>query len=180
MIIIDTYNCLHSAAAMPGSLTGLSLSELCRFLENARMPAVLVMDGRPKPEEPGENDFPTLRLVYSGRAATADDVIARLVHESTGRRHLTVVSNDHAVAGAARRAGARSLSCEAFLSRIMRARAARRGRRANEPSEKFDGLAASGQAGAWLKEFGFAPPSPPPPSSAEMDPDSIDMDDFLR
>ncbi len=140
------------------------------------------MDGSAKPSEPGENEFPALRLVYSGRSATADDVIARLVQESTGRRHLTVVSNDHAVAAAARRAGARSISCEVFLHRLMRARAAsRRGRRANEPSEKFGGPAASGQAGAWLKEFGFEPPSQPPPpaSSAEVDPDSIDMDDFL-
>ena len=159
MIVIDAYNCLHAAAALRGPVTGLSLRQLCGFLENTPGRVVLVMDGAPKPEEPGENEFPSLTLRYSGRAAKADDVIARLLAESTGPRDVTVVSNDRAVAANARRAGAHSLSCESFLNRLAESRARPAGRR-QEPEEKSHGLGSPGLTDAWLKEFGFAPSEP--------------------
>lgn len=159
MIIIDAYNCLHAAAALRGPVTGLSLRQLCRFLDDWPGRVVLAIDGSPKPDEPGENEFPSLTLRYSGRAAKADDVIARLLVESTGPRDITVVSDDRAVAANARRAGAQAVSCANFLNDLAQSRGRLAGRPA-EPEEKSHGLASPGLTEAWLKEFGLAPPEP--------------------
>ena len=164
MIVIDAYNCLHAASAMRGPVTGLSLRQLCRFLQDAPEQIVLVMDGVTKPDEPSDNEFPTLTLRYSGRAAKADDVIVRLLAKSTGARNITVVSNDRAVAASARRAGARSIACETFLSRLTPSRTRRITHR-REPEEKSRGLTTPGLTDAWLKEFGFKPPASSPPKT---------------
>ena len=158
-IILDTYNVVHAGGAMGGAVAELNVRRLCQWIRvgAGRGKVTLVLDGRPKPEEPSENEFPEIRLVYSGAGVSADAVIGQLVERSTARRGMTVVSNDRAVAGHARRRGARVQSCEAFLATLVNARGRRSGR-AGLSSQKLHGTTDAGQTEHWLREFGFAGP----------------------
>ena len=156
MIIIDAYNCLHAGSSMPGPWHGFSLRELCRLVESLDKKIVLVMDGSPKPDEPTNAEFPEVTLKYSGRGVSADSVIITMVRQSTGARHITVVSNDRAVKAGAHRGGARTIACEKYLAGILRRRAAMRLRwKTAEPRRKSAG--GSTDTDFWLHEFGFSP-----------------------
>ena len=192
MIIIDAYNCLHAGSSMPGPWHGFSLRELCRLVERLDKKIVLVMDGSPKPDEPTNAEFPDITLKYSGRGVSADSVIISMVDQSTGARHITVVSNDRAVKAGAHRGGARTMACEKYLAGILRRKAAMRMRwKMAEPQRKTVG--GSSDTDFWLHEFGFTTlarksESQVPrtkPSAAQSDPagiapDAIDMEEILR
>jgi hypothetical protein len=192
MIIIDAYNCLHAACSMPGPWNGFSLRQLCRLVESLDKKIVLVMDGSPKPDEPANAEFPDLILKYSGRGISADSVIITMVRQSTGARHITVVSNDRAVKAGAHRAGARTVGCEKYLAGVLRRRAALRLRRkAADPPRKSSG--GSSDTEFWLHEFGFGsltPKSQVPAGisarsggekhQAEFRIEDIDMEEILR
>jgi predicted RNA-binding protein with PIN domain len=191
MIIIDAYNCLHAGSSMPGPWRGFSLRELCRLLERVDKKIVLVMDGSPKPHEPATEEFPDIKLVYSGRGRSADAVIIAMVNASTGARHITVISNDRAVKAGAHRGGARTMGCEKYLAGILRRKAAMRMRwKTAEPEGKSTGHSA--ETDYWLHEFGFAPRGAKTKSaqrpgqkvfhatSGELNIDEIDMEEILR
>ena len=192
MIIIDAYNCLHAGSSMPGPWHGFSLRELCRLVERLDKKIVLVMDGSPKPDEPTNAEFPDVTLKYSGRGVSADSVIIAMVDQSTGARHITVVSNDRAVKAGAQRGGARTMACEKYLAGILRRKAAMRLRwKTAEPQRKTIGR--SSDTDFWLHEFGFAtiarkaeshalqtkaPATPDDPAGIIID--AIDMEEILR
>jgi predicted RNA-binding protein with PIN domain len=192
MIIIDAYNCLHAGSSMPGPWHGFSLRELCRLVECLERKIVLVMDGSPKPDEPTQAEFPDVILKYSGRGVSADSVIIAMVRQSTGARHITVVSNDRAVKAGAHRHGARTMACEKYLAGILRRKAAMRLRwKMAEPRRKSAG--AMSDTDFWLHEFGFSPgvaksKSQVPPAKrsdsekrySELIIDDIDMEEILR
>ncbi len=193
MIIIDAYNCLHAGSSMAGPWNGLSLRELCRLVERVDRKIVLVMDGSPKPDEPRGNEFPDVTLMYSGRGVSADSVIIDMVGNSTGSRNITVVSNDRAVKSGARRGGAKTVACEAFLAGVLRRRSAMRMYwKTAEPMRKSTG--ESMDTDYWLHEFGFngargkTPPSADAPRQSADDLaleninriNMIDMEEILR
>jgi predicted RNA-binding protein with PIN domain len=149
--LIDTYNVVHAAAAMGGPLADMSVRKLCRYLAAAGRNAVLVLDGRAKPDEPGAAEFPQITLVYAGTGVSADAVIGQLVERSTNRRKVTVVTNDRAVALQARGCYSNAMSCEQFLREITEGRPAL----PEEPGEKQTGIATRGEADLWMKEFGL-------------------------
>ncbi len=168
MLIIDGYNCTYAGAALGGRWDGFSLRQLCTLLEKQRAAAIVVLDGRPKPSEPDADEFPGIKLVYSGRGIKADDVISNILSARTDRRHITVVSNDRAVARDARRQKARSESCEKFLQALLVRTAVKKLRQGeSEPREKSAGLVHPGETEHWLREFGLSnklpaklPPAP--------------------
>ncbi len=192
MIIIDAYNCLHAGSSMPGPWNGFSLRELCRLVERLDKKLVLVMDGSPKPDEPTNAEFPDVILKYSGRGVSADSVIIAMVDQSTGARHITVVSNDRAVKAGAQRGGARTMACEKYLAGILRRKSAMRLRwKTAEPQRKAIGR--SSDTDFWLHEFGFTTgvrkyesqvprtkPSATQNDTAGIDLDAIDMEEILR
>src|SRR5579875_318703 len=100
---------------MGGAFTGLTIRALCQWITASprQISATLILDGRPKPDEPSENEFPHLTLTYSGAGVKADTVIGQLVERSGNKKKLTVVTNDRAVALHARRHYANAMSCEA-------------------------------------------------------------------
>ncbi|MGC9261128.1 MAG: NYN domain-containing protein [Phycisphaerae bacterium] len=154
MIIIDAYNCLHAGSSIPGPWHGFSLRELCLLINRLDRKIVLVMDGAPKPDEPRAAEFPDITLVYSGRGVSADSVIIAMVHNSTGARDITVISNDRAVKAGAHRGGAGTMPCEVYLNNILQRRAALRMRgKTAEPERKFTGK--SQDTDYWLHEFGL-------------------------
>ena len=175
MLIIDGYNCTYAGAALGGPWGGFSLRQLCTLLEKTRSAAIVVLDGRPKPSEPDADEFPGVSLIYSGRGIKADDVIREILSRRTDRRHITVVSNDRAVAGDARRQKARSQSCEKFLQALIVAAAPRSFRRASvEPPEKSAGLVNAGEAEHWLQMLGL---NKKLPSNPPHTPDASTLDD---
>jgi predicted RNA-binding protein with PIN domain len=170
MLIIDGYNCMYAGAALGGRWDGFSLRRLCGLLEQNRAAAIVVLDGRRKASEPDADEFPGLTLIYSGRGIKADDVISKILSQRTDRRHITVVSNDRAVAADARRQKARSESCERFLqAMVVKAAAKKSGRLESEPREKCHGLAHPGETEHWLQELGVSKKLPPrlPSTSGE-------------
>lgn len=152
-ILIDAYNCVHAGRTMRGPFTDLTVWGLCQFLQGAGAPATLILDGRPKPDEPSIHDFPGLTIVYSGAGVAADLVIARIVDKSPARNRIIVVSDDRAVAAHARKSGARAQGCEQFLDGLQRRRPGHLDDTAN--AQKSGGELPSGLVEYWLREFGF-------------------------
>jgi hypothetical protein len=178
MYVIDTYNLLH-ASALRGGPAPTSVLSLCRLLASTGTRATLVLDGRPKPDEPSANEFPSLTLVYSGAGIPADTVIGQIVERHPQRKKLTVVTDDRAVALHASSRLASAIGCDAFLERLFSGRS---GAGPALPPKKLTGSPTSGETQHWLKEFGLtAPPNEPtkPAPPADDDIDGIDIESLL-
>jgi len=176
--VIDTYNLVHAASAMGGRLADMSVRKFCRYLEAAKRPATLVLDGRPKPDEPAPGDFPSLQFFYSGTGVPADTVIAQTVEVARERRKVTVVTNDRAVALHARSNFANAISCEQFLEELTTSTAVPQ----DDPPQKALGTATAGESDHWMREFGLgADPNPQPmrPGAGEVRPEDINIEDLL-
>jgi hypothetical protein len=176
--ILDAYNVVYAGDAMGGAMSGLTVRKLCQWIVASpqRLAATLVLDGRAKPEEPSENEFPEITLVYSGTGIKADTVIAQMVERSGNRKKLTVVTNDRAVALHARRHNATAMSCEAFLTHLI---AGPRGSKSALPPRKTGTAGTTGETAHWLKEFGITPPPVAPPPATDDPFDAIDMDKLM-
>lgn len=157
--LIDTYNVIHSAAAGGGPDADFTVRKLCQYLaaSASSVKATLILDGRAKPDEPSENEFPDIHLVYSGTGVKADAVIAQMVERSLTRKKLTIVSDDREVILHARRHFANVKGCEQFLRELTQGVPRVSGEQF--PAKKTAGTPTSGEADHWMKEFGFHPPS---------------------
>jgi predicted RNA-binding protein with PIN domain len=178
--LIDTYNLLHAAIALAGPLRNMTVRKLCRYLSAApaSLKATLVLDGRPKPDEPSPNEFPDLTLLYSGTGVTADAVIAQTIERSTTRKKLTVVTNDRAVALHARSHYAHAISCEQFLRQLTEYAPAPQ----DDPTHKSTGTPTAGETDHWMKEFGLdTDPNPNPlqPRPTEDPLANLNIEDLL-
>ncbi|HUO09114.1 MAG TPA: NYN domain-containing protein [Phycisphaerae bacterium] len=182
--IVDTYNAVYAGAAMGGALSGLTVRKLCQWVvasAGGRQPmkVTLVLDGRAKPDEPSENEFPGIRIVYSGVGVSADKVIGQMVEVAGNKKKVTVVTNDRAVALHARRNFANAMSCEAFLAALIGAKGPVRGGSVLPP-HKTQGTGTSGETEHWLKEFGIKPEpkaAPKIPTGDEIE--DLDIEDLL-
>ncbi|MCL2646152.1 MAG: NYN domain-containing protein [Phycisphaerales bacterium] len=173
--LLDTYNILHAAIPMGGAMANLTVRTLCQWITSSprRIKAVLVLDGRAKPDEPMANEVPEVELVYAGAGVSADKVIGQLVEWAGSKKKVTVVTNDRAVALHARKHFANAMSSEAFLELLLGAeQAQRRALRAKLPGKKTSGTSSPGETQHWLKEFGLnVPPAntTPRPSGEERE-----------
>ena len=131
--ILDTYNVIHAGIAMGGAMSGLTVRGLCQWIVASpqRLKVTLVLDGRAKPDEPSENEFPEVDFVYSRAPGWSrgygdrPDGGAR----SGNKKKLSVVTNDRAVALDARRHFAQAMSSESFLRMLIGAERAHGARR---------------------------------------------------
>ena len=184
-LILDTYNVIHAGDALGGAWSGLTVRALCQWITQGprRQKTTLVLDGRAKPDEPSENEFPELTFVYSGTGISADKVIGQMIERSKNRRNLTVVTNDRAVAQHARMSYAGAISCETFLAALLGDHQnAGAVTRARTPDQKTGGVKTPGEVEHWLQEFGIDAPATPPqprPKTAEEEIDSLDMDKLM-
>ncbi len=78
-------------------------------------------------------ETPKLLVRFTARGETADDAIKREIGNSSRRRSLFVVSNDHAIVSYARECGATAVSSAEFLVKV----------RNREPSNERAGNIAS-------------------------------------
>ncbi len=183
-IIIDTYNCVHAGAAMGGALADLSVRTLCRWIVAAprREKTALVLDGRPKPQEPSENEFPDLHFVYSGAGITADLVIHQMADRSDRREALTVITNDRALAASVRHVGARVVPCETYLKKLIGSSRRAKSSGGGVSQQKSTGTSSPGETESWLQEFGITnvpPPNPPAKIKNPDDEDELDIEKLL-
>jgi predicted RNA-binding protein with PIN domain len=180
--LLDTYNIIHAAYAMGGAVSGMTVRSLCQWIVASphQIRATLVLDGRPKPDEPTENEFPDINFVYSGAGISADKVIAQTVERSGNKKKLTVVTNDKAVALHARRNFANAMSSEAFLNLLIGAdRARNAATRAKLPEKKTSPALSEGESQHWLQEFGLKAP-PPKPRIPNPQTDALTDEDLKR
>ncbi len=116
MIIIDTYNVLHTPGVLPLGLAGLDVDGLCRLIAAGRYASreiTLVCDGHGKDARRG-----TMQIVFAADSGDADSWIEdRLARDSAPRRIL-VVSSDRRIRRAADKAGAAALSSATFLAQL--------------------------------------------------------------
>lgn len=163
-LLIDGYNLLHVMGLMTPRLgpEGLLkarralIGRLAGALGTGDHQATVVFDAADAPPDvPREETQRGIHVLYAQRKdEEADDVIERLLQMDSAPKRLTVVSNDQRLVRAAKRRGARSHDCEAFLAWLDRQYARKRGDAPeSEPREKDQGLSA-GQTERWLREFG--------------------------
>ncbi|MFO0834814.1 MAG: NYN domain-containing protein [Phycisphaerales bacterium] len=116
MLLIDTYNVLHTPGVLPLGLAGLDVDGLCRLVTASRYASreiTLVCDGHGKDTRRG-----TMHVVFAADSGDADSWIeSRLAHDSAPRRIL-VVSSDRRIRRAADKAGAAVLSSATFLAQL--------------------------------------------------------------
>jgi len=145
--LVDGYNVILSDDKLRKLVRGDNESGRQEFLSEimqSRMfpgdRVTVVFDGRFAASAVNEADWLVVR--FTARGETADDFIKREIAESSRRRSLNVVTDDHAILDYARECGAATTRSADFISRI-RGRRGERQRSLNktekpEPSGKPD------------------------------------------
>ena len=150
-LLIDTFNVLHVTGVLPPGLAGPGVAELAVLIEHSRwadMPVALVCDGMPPPEGPPR--LPAgIRAIYS-KQIEADDILERLISDSSSPARLLVVSSDRRVRRAAKKRGAKDLDSEQFLRFLLddRDRARLEPSKSNRPANL-----RPGEIQSWKNEF---------------------------
>ncbi len=131
MLLIDTYNVLHTQTAhrslhdepTPGHLAVLIAASRFR-----RDRAVLICDGSPHPEHLGPSAerraelrfrVEGVEIVYAGPGRDADSLIERWIARDSAPRRLRVVSSDRRLVRAAKAARARPVASDGFLRTLL-------------------------------------------------------------
>lgn len=160
-LIIDTYNLLHVTGILPPEIAGIDVPGLIRLLHQSRYRherVDLVCDGSPRADVP-PGKVGGVHIRYAGPGKEADELIARMIQQSSSPRRLTVVSSDHAVQRAARVRKCRVLTSQDLLRQL--ALDAERPDREPDPSSATEdtpiGGLSDGQVDQWLQEFGVDP-----------------------
>lgn len=164
-LLVDAYNVLHVVGVLPPDLAGIDLEELAVLIAESRFrdeEAVLACDGVSKPHQVEQTGRVEVR--FAGPGVTADDLILRLVRDSSAPRRITVVTSDREIAVNARRRRAVVISSEAFLEMLASDR--QRPGTGGPPPASTPSSEAAGrrQVEHWLRFFGvdetrFDPPA---------------------
>lgn len=197
MLLLDTYNILHTRGVLPPRLAGVEIPGLIHLIGRSRYAGRglrLICDGRRPPIDKaaamrsGEErvTIGPAEVWYAGAGKDADGLIERILRTDSAARRYLVVSTDRRVRRAASRAGAASIDSATFLKHL--ADDEETGRASPTPLPEFataiplDGYAVR----HWIREFGVgedwlairpapeaAPVQPPPepprgPSPAEL------------
>jgi len=152
-LLIDCYNVLY--ATMPPCLAGLEEAGLCHALTRsvwADDRIVVVCDGGVKPHGPARSPVAGVRLIYSGKDRSADDVMITMIGKDSAPRRLTVVSSDRQIQKAARRRRCRVVSSDQFISMLATGHAPSLGQGSAEGD--LTKPLSEGEVNRWLKQFG--------------------------
>jgi predicted RNA-binding protein with PIN domain len=159
--VIDGYNLLHAMGVLGGRVGPRGLEKARRrllgllagaFGENAAAVTVVFDAAGALPGADAELADRGLHVLFAVGKQQADDVIERLIRQSSAPKSLHVVSDDRRVQQAARRRHCVVLQCEEFLPLLDRMRQSRR-RKPAELTEKRESLSEQETQG-WLREFG--------------------------
>ena len=119
-VILDTNNVLGATDALPTEIAGPTPQEFVDLLvASRRYPGgfLLVCDGVRWDDAP--KTLPSgIQMRFSGHGVTADDVIARVVSQSSISRHLLVVTTDRALQKQVRRLKTSTMDSKTFLEEL--------------------------------------------------------------
>ena len=150
-LLIDTFNVLHVTGVLPPGLAGPEVPGLAALIQGSRWsdtPVALICDGMPPPEGPPRLP-PRIRAIYS-KGVEADDILERLIADSTAPGRLLVVSSDRRVRRAAKKRGAQDLESEQFLRLLLEDR----DRARQQPSTPHrPANLRPGEVQSWKNEF---------------------------
>src|SRR3972149_7041550 len=96
-VIIDGYNVLHASRWLASLWKGVDRQRLCQLLGQLarhRAEKITVVFDAPPDETAGAESSLPVEIIYSGHKRSADEVIIRMINESSGPRDLTAVSPD--------------------------------------------------------------------------------------
>lgn len=170
--MVDGNNLLHAiwasvgdepdAEPLPPPNRRQLVSVLGQWAVRCAEPVTVVFDG-PVPPGQVEEQIAGLGVTvcYAG-GVSADDVIVEMVGQSSGARHITVVSDDRRIGRLVKRRRAKVSASMAFYAQVL-ADLTNRSSGTGEPREKRRGLAPE-QTDRWLEEFGYDPDRIEPPS----------------
>ncbi|MEE2908337.1 MAG: NYN domain-containing protein [Planctomycetota bacterium] len=150
-LLVDTFNVLHVTGVLPPGLAGPDVAGLAALVASSRWAdahVALVCDGAPPGGNPQKMPSKT-RVIYSGKIE-ADEVLERLIADSSAPSRLLVVSSDRRVRRAARRRGAKDLDATTFLRVLLEDRRQVRG----QPGEIHrPATLRPGEVETWRSEF---------------------------
>ena len=119
-VILDTNNVLGATDALPTEIAGPTPQEFVELLRASRRYPdgfLLVCDGIPWEDAP--KTLPNgIQVTFSGHGVTADDVIARVVSQSSISRQLLVVTTDRALQKQVKRLKSSTMDSKAFLQEL--------------------------------------------------------------
>ncbi len=119
-VILDTNNVLGATDALPTEIAGPTTQEFVELLRASRRYPdgfLLVCDGIPWEDAP--KTLPNgIQMSFSGHGVTADDVIARVVSQSSISRQLLVVTTDRALQKQVKRLKGSIMDSKAFLQEL--------------------------------------------------------------
>ena len=119
-VILDTNNVLGATDVLPTEIAGPTPQEFVNVLSASRRYSggfLLVCDGERWDDAP--KSLPSgIQVAFSGHGVTADDVIARVVSQSSISRHLLVVTTDRALQKQVKRLKASTMDSKAFLEEL--------------------------------------------------------------
>ncbi len=156
MLIVDTYNVLHTTGVLPPRLAAPGVPGLVRLLASSRYAhrrITLVCDGGS--DRQSGYRMGNIHILYAGPAREADDVIEHLIRRYARGNVLEVVSSDRRLQRAARRHRAGSISSESFLEHLVHDERLPPPRRGNVLRKQVPLDAYS--VAQWLREFGYEP-----------------------
>ena len=165
--LIDGYNLYHAACKFSEEFSHITPQTLCKLIaedmRHLRDYATIVFDGR-QPRGMSLAIEPTgyVKIIYSGPAREADELLEKLIRKNTAPRRLVMVSSDNRLRREARRRRAASVKAHDYLTTLQRRRE-QPPRIPAEPPEKRHGL-PNGELDQWLEMFGFDPEQPYDPT----------------
>lgn len=119
-VILDTNNVLGATDALPQEIAGPTPQEFVELLRaSRRYPGgfLLVCDGIPWKDAP--KSLPKgIQVTFSGHGVTADELIARVVSQSSISRQLLVVTTDRALQRQVKRLKSSTMDSKDFLQEL--------------------------------------------------------------
>lgn len=126
MVVVDTYNVLHSSGVLPPELAGLDTQGLIDLLAASRFrrrEVLLVCDGGGPSDSNkrrlGERrHLGSFRIIFSGQGRQADDEIEAIIAREPRTKGLLVISSDRRIRRAAAAKGFEERDSPSFLRQL--------------------------------------------------------------
>jgi predicted RNA-binding protein with PIN domain len=157
VLIIDGYNLLRAVQNLLEQSSDITDVQLCRivdeYLYRMKKRGQIVFDGVGPRDKTGFNNLRELEITFSGTSHEADDIIEKLVLESSAPKNLAVISNDRRVKTAANKRKAAAVDCVDFWMEVIK-QLEKKKKKQVEPQGKFYGISEA-ETEYWLREFGL-------------------------
>jgi predicted RNA-binding protein with PIN domain len=157
-IIIDGYNLAHKHAEISAWLKKGDTDKTIHLLINwlIRGPVskgnkiILVLDGK-KGYFKEQTYSSSIKLIFSQKPQTADDIIRNYIRNASNPAELTIVSSDNEIIFTAKDHGAKAIKSEVFLKQYVKKTVLKKNR-TSVSNEKYN--PENIDVDYWLKQFG--------------------------